>query len=137
MTDSVLHLVVEVLLVLFWITVALVALVLLLMLWPFVREAQGGPRRRRGIAPPARAWKPAPASAEWKMSLDPKRGIEETRLMPGYNQGDPGDEDQVAEGVGMVRPPHCERAYPSHTTPLELLPIGERTLWREALKAGL
>lgn len=92
--------------------------------------------RRRGVAPPARLprWDPAIA----REAQDLAKEIEETRLMPGAEQRDPGDEnDQVAEGVGMVRPPHCERAYPSHTTPLELLPIGERQLWREAIKAGL
>lgn len=90
--------------------------------------------RRRGIAPPARPWKPAPASAEWKMSLDPKRGIEETRLMPGANQGDPGDEDQVAEGVGMVRPPR--RIHPSSVTPNGVLdPSTKRALEELAREA--
>ena len=65
------------------------------------------------------------------------RPIEETRLMPGAEQRDDGDEDQVAEGRGLVRPPRCERARPSRTTPLDLLPKTERDLWREALKAGL
>lgn len=37
-----------------WLGLALVALVLTFLFWPFVREAQGGPRHRRGIAPPAR-----------------------------------------------------------------------------------
>ena len=61
--------------------------------------------------------------------------VEETRLMPGADGRD--DEDQVAEGLGVTRPPHCERARPSRTTPLDLLPKTERDLWREALKAGL
>jgi len=65
------------------------------------------------------------------------RPIEETRLMPGADGRDYGDEDQVAEGLGITRPPRCEHAHPSRTTPLELLPKTERDLWREALKAGL
>jgi hypothetical protein len=72
-----------------------------------------------------------PFSATWG---DP---IEETRLMPGADGRDYGDEDQVAEGLGITRPPHCEHARPSRTTPLDLLPKSERELWREALKAGL
>lgn len=63
--------------------------------------------------------------------------IEETRLMPGYDQRDTGDEDQVAEGLGIPGSPVIKRAYPSRVTPLELLPRGERELWREALRAGL
>jgi hypothetical protein len=57
--------------------------------------------------------------------------IEETRLMPGA------EHDVVPEGLGFVRPPRVYRAHPSRTTPLELLPVRERELWRDALKAGL
>ena len=99
-----------------WLAMAILAGVLLLMFWPFVRETQGGPRHRRGIARPARdTWQPTPPGVgQWtSFSLDPKRGIEETRLMPGAEQRDPGDEnDQVAEGLGLTRP-----VRPSHVTP--------------------
>lgn len=41
--------------------------------------------------------------------------IEETRLMPGAEQRDPGDEnDQVPEGLGIPGSPHIKRAWPSH-----------------------
>ena len=91
---------------------------------------QPPPDRRRGVAPDA--WTPTPPAAAWTFSLDPKRGIEETRLMPGAE-----DRDAVPEGLGCVRPPKVRRAWPSVATPLDLLPKAERELWREALKAGL
>jgi len=82
---------------------------------------------------------------------EPDRPIEETRLMPRAEQRDLGDEDQVAEGLGMEARPvpawewgsgpngrrYVRTAWPSWTTPLELLPRAERELWREAVKASL
>jgi len=73
-----------------------------------------------------------PFSATWG---DP---VEEVRMMPGAERRDPGDEnDPVAEGLGIPGSPVIKRAYPSRSTPLELLPRAEREVWREALKAGL
>jgi len=115
-----------------WIVIGWLGCAAAVVLWMIAQRERSG--RRRGLAPPARdAWRPAPiADAEWKFSLDPRRGIEETRLMPGAE-----DRDTVPEGLGCVRPPKVLRAWPSVATPLELLPKAERELWREALKAGL
>jgi len=77
-----------------------------------------------------------PYADHWDGELPPGV-VEETRLMPGAEQRDYGDEDQVPEGLGIPGSPVIKRAYPSRTTPLELLPKTERELWREAVKASL
>lgn len=97
--------------------------------------------RRGALRHLQRALDAHPAAARW---------VEEVRTMPGYDQRDTADEnDQVVEGLGRewVLPARwcwthtpgrwsVKRAWPTKTTALELLPRGERELWRDAVKAS-
>lgn len=53
------------------------------------------------------------------------KDIEETRLMPGYDQRDPGDEDQVPEGLGVVRPYPLAEQFPKLTV-MQLAAVARR-----------
>jgi hypothetical protein len=101
-----------------WCAVVLVAAVLTLLFWPFLRPVFVG-ERRRGIAPRSHRTEQLLAECALAAESAPITG-------PESDQRDPGDEtDVVTEGLGVssVHPLH------HHVTPIEGLTKGERELW--------